>query len=267
MLNTWSQIIAVTALTIMALAIHTNIRNDPNVRPLDTVKYYTMVREKGDVNSAKSWLDSEQNWLSPACRANVSKAAASVTSADTCIMERVTLRNNILSSMRCFTYSSQVCSYLRNITAALITNKTISSTLFMVGKNLAGTVPNQGTLTYRELLRNALENAPLLFHNSYRASQSDDFYVLRTILFNNIVLGLLGNLLVHYADEFRIHSWGRRLLMRILIFLSASFFGNLLFLLSNWGAALTICVGIWLPSLLILIYFEAFLDHTIVRPW
>jgi hypothetical protein len=160
-----------------------------------------------------------------------------------------------------------MCAYLRNITAGLITNKTIGSTVFMVGRSLTGTVPGQGTTTYRELLRNAIENAPYLFHNSYRAAQSDDSYVLRTILYNTVVFTVLANLLVHYFDEYPTKSLAYRLATRILVFSIATFAGMVMFLLGNLGSTQTVLVGIWLPALVILVYFEAFLDHTIVRPW
>jgi hypothetical protein len=197
----------------------------------------------------------------------VTKNASAVTQADECIMARLNLRNNILNSMKCFSYNSQMCAYLRNITAGLITNKTIGSTVYMVGRSLTGTVPGQGTTTYRELLRNAIENAPYLFHNSYRAQQADDFYVLRTILYNTVVFTVLANLLVHYFDEFSAKSWTYRLVTRLVIFTISTFAGMIMFLLGNMGSAQTVLVGVWLPALLILVYFEAFLDHTIVRPW
>jgi hypothetical protein len=52
------------------------------------------------VGVAKSFLDSEQQWLKDYCRTNVSKNASAVTAADECIMARVNLRYNILNSMK-----------------------------------------------------------------------------------------------------------------------------------------------------------------------
>jgi len=263
MMNTWTHLIAASGLALMALIIHISIRNNDNVRALDTVRYYTMVREKGDVGLAKGYVSSEDSWLTLACRAAVNKTA--VTS-DTCIDERKALRSKILTAMNCFTYSSQVCSYLRNITAGLIQPKTYGGTNYLVGRALAGTVPNMGALTYRQLLYNAIDNAPLLFHNSYRAAQSDDSFVLRTILYNAVAFVILANILVHLFDTWDM-SWGKRLFMRITVFSLSTVLLMFLFLINNSGSSMTVILGIWLPSVIVLLYYEAFLDQSITRPW
>lgn len=263
MMNTWTHLLATTALALMAVIIHIMIRNDANVRPLDTARYYTMVRERGDVGTAKQLVANEDSWLSAGCRPNVSKA---LPTTDPCVEERRALRNRILAAMNCFTYSSQVCSYLRNITAGIIQNRTISGTVYATGRSLVGTVPSQGALTYRQLLYNAIEQAPLLFHNSYRAAQADDSYVLRTVLYNFVATAIFGNLLVHYLDQYHM-TWGKRLAMRILVFALTTFLVSFFFLLSGMGSFFTAGVGIWLPSLVVLLYYEAFLDATITRPW
>ncbi len=263
MMNTWTHLLATTALAFMAVIIHVMIRNDASVRPLDTARYYTMVRERGDVGAAKQLVSNDDNWLSAACRPNVSKA---LPTTDPCVEERRALRNKILAAMNCFTYSSQVCSYLRNITAGIIQNRTVTGTTYAMGRSLAGTVPNQGTLTYRQLLYNAIEQAPFLFHNSYRAAQADDSYVLRTVLYNFVVFAILGNILVHFLDQYHM-SWGKRLVMRIIVFSLTTFLVSFLFLLSGMGSFFTAGVGVWVPGLLVLLYYEAFLDATITRPW
>jgi hypothetical protein len=262
MMNTTSHLIAATALFALTLVIHILIRNDTNTRPLDTARYYTLVREKGDVSLARSYLDSENTWLSQPCR-----GAINVTDrTNNCVVERRNLRDSILNAMKCMAYSSQVCSYLRNITSGLIQNRTYGVTSYAVGRSLVGTVQGQGALTYRQLLQNSLDNAPLLFHNSFRAAQSEDFYVLRTGLYNLIVFTIIANLLVHYFDQEQM-SWTKRLIMRILVFLLATLVANFFFLINYWGSALTLLGGIWAPALIVLFYFEAFLDDSITRPW
>lgn len=263
MMNTWTHLLATTALALLAVIIHAMIRNDANVRPLDTARYFTMVRERGDITAAKQLVSNDDTWLSPACRSNVSKA---LPTTDPCIDERRALRNKILAAMNCFTYSSQVCSYLRNITAGIIQNRTISGTVTAVGRSLVGTVPNQGSLTYRQLLYNAIEQAPYLFHNSYRAAQSDDSYVLRTVLYLLVVFAILGNIWVHFIDQYHMR-WGSRLIMRIVVFSLSTFVVPFFFLLGGMGSFFTAGVGVWLPGLVVLLYYEAFLDASITRPW
>ena len=263
MMNTWTHLFAAGGLALMALIIHVSIRNNDNIRLLDTARYYTMVRERGDVSGAKSLVSSEDAWLSLACRLNVSKA---LPTSDACIDERRVLRNKILAAMNCLTYSSQVCSYLRTITAGIIQNKTIAGTTYAVGRTLLGTVPNLGTLTYRQLLYNAIENAPYLFHNAYRAAQYDDSYVLRTILYNTVVFAILANILVHILDTWEM-SWGQRLFMRVLTFSLSTIVLMFLFLINNAGSSLTALLGIWAPSVVVLLYYEAFLDQSVTRPW
>ena len=262
MVNTWTHIIAASTLAFTALIIHIAIRNDTNVRPLDTSRYYTMTRERGDVSGALLLLDTEQSWLSQGCRAAINK-----TTSDSCVTERTALRNAILDKMKCFTYSSQVCSFLRNITSALMQTRSYGGTNYFLGKALVTPPTSLGTITYREIFRNAITNAPYLFHNSYRAVQSDDFYVLRTILYSLVVFSILGNLLVHYLDQSQDMTWSRRLLLRILVFSLTTLLIMGAFLLNNSGSVLTVLLGIWAPAFVVLIYYEAFLDASITRPW
>ena len=254
----------------MSLIIHVLIRNNDNVRPLDSARYYTMTRERGDITGARALLDSDANWLSLACRDQVvnKSVAAHTATPDACVTERLALRNGILDKMKCFAYSSQVCSYLRNVTAALIQTRTYGGASTYVGKKLSGTVTiTQGTLTYNRLLQSAVDNAPFLFHNAYRAVQNDDFYVLRTILYGLVVWSIFANLVVHYFDEMQDISWSNRLIMRIAVFSITVLVISLSFLINNMGSSLTVLAGIWAPSFVVLVYFEAFLDASITRPW
>lgn len=262
MLNTSSHIFATIALATMALIIHIMIRNDNNTKALDITRFYTMTREKGDVSSARALLDGEDRWLTPQC-----KQAMNTTTQAGCATSRRALKYGILSNMKCYTYSSQVCNYLRNITSGLIEDRTYGGQTYYVGRSLVGTVPGMGTLTYRQLLQNAVDNAPLLFHNSFRAAQSDDFYVARTALYTLVACTILANLLVHYFDQIISMTWTKRLLLRVLVFMLATLLPIIIFLASAGGSSFVLFVGVWIPAVIILVYFEAFLDATITRPW
>jgi len=265
MMNTWTHIIGISGLALMALIMHIYIRDDVNVKHLDVARFYTMERVRGDVGSAKQLLANEDTWLSSGCRSPVNQSLAT---SNACVDERRALRNKILAAMNCFTYSSQVCSYLRNITSGIIQNRTYGATTNAIGRSFVGTVPNMGSLTYRQLLYNAVTNAPYLFHNSYRAAQSENFYVLRSILYGLIVYVVLANILVHAFDHWQTKvEWTRRLLIRILVFSLGTVLPASLFFIGGPGSAFTVLVGIWLPSLIVLLYYEAFLDATITRPW
>ena len=261
MINLWSQLAASSALAIMAIILHVLIRNDGNVSKLDPARYYTMVRERGDVPGARSLLDNDQNWLKESCRASLS-VAYSANPSNECVQLRVALRNGILDKMKCLSYNSQVCSYLRLITSGIIKNVSTN----VVGRSLSGLVPNSTTLNYRQLLLNAIDAAPYMFHNSYRAAQSDDLYVSRTILYNLVIFTILANMVVHFLDTYSMH-WTRRLFTRLIVFVLSTMVSIFVFLNTSSGNTLTTVVGIWLPSLFILVYYEALLDHTISRPW
>lgn len=264
MMNTWTHAIATLFLAFMAFSIHIMIRNQATVNSLDTTRLYSMVRFRGDVDAAKGLLSSDSTWLTEACRSSVSLA---LPTTNACVEERRRLRNGILQAMGCFSYSSQVCSYLRNITAGIIQNKTVSGTLSAVGRDLTGAAPNTGGLTYRQLLTEAIDKAPLLFHNSFRAEQPE-FVVTRTVLFTMIVFAILGNLLVHLADRQDVSSMSYRLLMRIIIFVLCVKVPALIFIiLGGGGSSIVAILGIWVPATIVLLYYEAFLDHTITRPW
>jgi hypothetical protein len=261
-MNTWTHLLASGGLALMALIIHAAIRNDQNTSALDVARYYTMTRERGDVNLAKQALGNDDAWLRTECRTNVSKPIATT---DACVLERRALRNKILGAMNCFAYSSQMCSYLRTVTAGIVQNKTIGGTELTIGRSLTGIVPGT-SINYRQLLYNAVEKAPLLFHNSYRAAQKDDFYVLHTILYTLVAFAIFGNILVHYFDTYAM-SWSNRLIMRILVLGLSTLFVSFMFLINAGGAAFTVIAGIWLPAVIVLIYYEAFLDASITRPW
>lgn len=262
MMNTWSHFLAAAALAIFALTIHILMRNDNNTKALDTARYYTMKRLPGDRNAARAFVDDEAQWPSLACQAAVNTS----NTADACVVARRALRNGILFRMQCFEYNSQVCMYLRTITAGIIQNRTLGATTFFTGRSLLGTVPNMGTLTYRQLIRDAIGKAPLLLHSSFKASQDTDFYVLRTVLYTLVALAILANLVVHILDQYAM-TWTSRLYTRILNFLFWTGVPAGCLMIGAMGSATTVFLCIWLPATIVLIYYEAFLDASITRPW
>lgn len=262
MMNTSSHFFAATALVITAAVIHGLMRTDNNTKALDIARYYTMKRVTGDVDGAKAIVDDDTKWPTAACQAAFNTSSAS----DACMLARRALRDGILLKMNCFAYNSQVCTYLRNVTAGIVQNRTVGGLTQFYGRSLVGVVPGQSSLTYRQVIRTAIEKAPLLFHASYKASQADDFYVLRTGLYNLVAFTIFANLVVHILDE-RQMSWSSRLTMRFLVFMLATLLPTGLFLIGSLASAMTLLVAIWLPSLIVLFYYEAFLDASITRPW
>jgi len=56
--------------------------------------------------------------------------------------------------------------------------------------------------------------------------------------------------------------------MRLTVFAVTVFVPSLIFMIiSGGGAFLVVGLGIWLPAFIVLVYYEAFLDATITRPW
>lgn len=261
-MNVQSHIVASIALTLIACIVHFTIRGDTNTKALDTVRYYTMKRVSGDVTGARALVESEDKWLSVACQAAQNKTLVS----DACVVERKTLRDGILSKMNCMSYNSQVCTFLRNLTSGLLVTRSYGGTTYYVGRSLLGTVPNQGTLTYRQILYNTLNNVQNMFRNAYKAQQADDFYMSRTILYNFIVFVVLANVLVHYFDQWPM-TWTNRFLLRTLLYIGITLLPTIIFLAGYGGAALTTLLWIWTPAVVIFVYYEAFMDATIERPW
>lgn len=265
MMNTWTHTIATLFLSLMALIIHIMMRNQATVRAIDDTRLYSMVRFRGDVDAAKNLLSSETAWLSEACRPSVSQA---LPTTNACVEERRKLRNGILQAMGCFSYSSQVCSYLRNITAGIIQNRTVGGNTNAVGRDLSGTSSVAGGVTYRQLLVEAIDKAPLLFYNSYRAAPYSSI-IARTVLYTLVVFAILGNLFVHLIDSWwRDMSTATRMWVRVLVFAIFVFLVPFILMgIAGTNSFYVVMLGIWLPSFIVLVYYEMFLDPTITRPW
>jgi len=247
----------------MAFVIHVMVRNDNNVNKLDTVRLYTMVREKGNVASALSYISS---WtLSDAC-AKTTNLTLQAGNSDLllCSTGRRDLRNNILNAMKCDVYNSQVCAALQKILTGVAGYNT-TNTGILQGKDLTAKPPGYD-LTYKQIIYNSVQEAPNVLHNAFYAKQEKDWILLRTTIYNLIALSVLANIVVHIVDSMPGWSWNWRLGMRVGLFL-VSFFVSIILAFASSGSIAILFIGIFTPAIINLIYFELFLDDSEVRPW
>lgn len=263
-MNKWSHFLAALGLAIMAFVIHILVRNDTNVNKLDTVRLYTMVRDKGNVGTALSYLSAWTITDDCAKRTNLTVPAAGDVTIQTCNANRKTLRDNILTAMKCDTYNSQVCTLLQKIVNGIISSNT-SVGANIQGKDLTAKVPGYD-LTYKQVIYNSVQEAANTVHNAFYAKQERDWIVLRTSIYNLIALSVLANIVVHISDAMPGWSWNWRLGMRVGYFL-LSFFLSIILAFASSGSMLFLFIGIFLPAIINLLYFELFLDDSIVRPW
>jgi hypothetical protein len=267
-------LIVTLALALTTMSLHIIIQGNASGKSLDTARLYTMVREPGDTQNALELLNDEK-WLTPACQA-MTDLSVDTPAVDDCRALRVSLRDLILEHLKCTLYSSQVCSYIRLVVSSLARNTTQPPELIdpddpdlgykVMGMNLAGK-PTGWEEEYRQILYEAVEEAPKLFHSSYRAMQSNSFIVMRSMLYNLIGFAILGNFIVHVLDSYtRIEKnlWSRFLVLLGGFF--STFFVSSVYVFWNsgaWGPLMLIA----LPAFFNLLYFEMFLDPTMVRPW
>lgn len=249
----------------MSFILFIMTRNNDNTRPLDVARFYTMQRAKGDTDAALRYIQDPKLWPSEPCQAltNLSTDAA-------CMKVRVDIRDNILHHMKCTQFESQACSYLRLTLRALARNSTVRSVpsnplspLLVVGVNLQLKAPNGES--FGQIFQNIIKDAPKLLHGGVKAVQSDDTLILRSMLYNLITMSILANLITHIADTWVTQDGWTRAIVRSLTFFIV-FATSLLFLIMNQGAVMVLLV-ITAASLVTLVYFEMFLDRTIVRPW
>ena len=255
---------AALALAIMVFVIHIMVRNDNNVNKLDPVRFYTMVREKGDVGLASTFLNTPTAGLSDACARQTNLSLTDAASM-TCRTARQTLRDNILNAMKCGQLSSQVCAYIQRVVGGIISANRTASNTWIQGKDLTAKIPGYD-MTFRQAMLTAVQEAPNVLHNSFIAKQDTAFFVLRTTLYNLIAITALANIFVHISDTMAGWTWAWRLGMRVGYF-SISFLLGIIGVYTNSGSAVIVCVYIFLPALISLIYFELFLDDPDVRPW
>jgi hypothetical protein len=262
----WAHLFVATAMAVTTLSIFIVTQSNENVKPLDTVRFYTRKWEKGDTASVVSLLQDKKTgpWMTPACQ-----ASTNLTLDPVCLEERTRLRDSVLIHMRCTEFGSQVCGYLRMALKALVRTSTervqpanSSSPFKQIGTNLKGVASNGQT--YREILVRIVEEVQHLFHGAFRAEESDKTLVLRSALYNLITWAILGNLAMHVADSFDLSSQVRMAVRTIAFFVV--FLTSIVFFFINMGNALVL--GLIIASgTFSLCYFEMFLDPTIVRPW
>ena len=251
-------LILVTVSLSILIITHTN----ESVKALDFARLYTMRWMKGDGDSALLWLR-DDSWLSDQCQASVN-----LTSDSVCLARRTEIRDGILRNMKCDTYGSQTCSYLKLILRALVRTSTTervgnaTSPFKVFGSNLKGKAPNGES--YQQILQNIIKDAPRIFHGAYKAEQSDKTLVLRSALYNLIMMAILGNLVMHICDSYE-NLRPARPWVRVITFIMVFITAFILFCV-NPGNALVLWL-ILAPAMVSLLYFELFLDETIVRPW
>uniref|UniRef100_A0A7S0MKH2 Uncharacterized protein n=1 Tax=Cryptomonas curvata TaxID=233186 RepID=A0A7S0MKH2_9CRYP len=259
----WAHLIAAMAMMITAIVLYATNQNNDTVRPLDRARFYTLVRDKGDMSSAANLLKSN-DWLPEACQLETNLT-------QDCLLRRTTLRDKILDYMKCTVYSSQACTYLRlglkalaqNTTDRLYAaNGTYTTRTMAVGKKLYGKAPNGET--YNDILRRMVEKAPLLFHSASRADQSDSYYMLHSVLYTLITVSIGGNLLVHILDTLSLPGMARAW-ARMSSFALTTLFG-IIFVAQNPGIFFFV-LAILVPAFVALVYFEYLLDPTLERPW
>jgi hypothetical protein len=249
--------LAAISLSLLGIT-HTN----DNVKPLDFARFYTMRWERAQVDAARLHLGVSDRCLS----------VTNLSSDPECLAQRVGTRDDLLLHVRCDKYRSQTCAYLQRTLRALARTSTTervnpanaTSPFKVVGLNLKDKPANGGDRTYLQLLEQALDDAPKLFHGAYRAEQSDKTLVLRSALYNLITMAILGNLVVHLLDSYNISPYMRlwvRGLSFVVVFLTA-----FVFLCIHTGNALVLSL-ILVTAFVSLVHFELFLNETIVRPW
>lgn len=265
-MNKWSHLLAALALASLAFIIHILIRTDNNVNKLDVVRFYTLQREKGDVNTALSYLTSTYSGLTDSC-ARMTNLSLPDANTIACLAARKGVRDNVLNAMKCNKFSSQVCSYLQKMLSVVVSANRSSPPGFVwnQGKDLTAKVPGYD-LTFRQAVYNAVQEAPNILHNAFWAKQDTNFVVLRTILYNMITITVFANIVVHVSDMMPGWSWRWRLGMRVGYF-AISFLLSIIFLFANTGSATIVIALIFAPAFVSLLYFEIFLDDPDERPW
>jgi len=262
----YAHLIAAAILCGFSISILIATQTLDTVKPLDIARLYTKKWVKPDISSALHEVRHDSTFLDNDARCI---AMTNLSTDPVCLDDRQDKRDAILKYMQCTEYGSQLCSYLRLILQALAQTSTTervgnaSSAFKVFGANLKTTVTPAGE-TYRQMLYRAIEQAPLLFHGAYLAEESDNTIVLRSSLYTFVALAIFGNILVHVIDTVDKSMYVRSATRAVMFFLVI--FPAFVFWALHTGSALIFWL-IFGTGLVNLLYFEAFLDPTIVRPW
>lgn len=258
----------IAAIILLTFSIGTLIVNQTqdNVKPLDFARLYTKQWIKPDTESALHEVRHDSTFLDNdvGCMTMTNLSTDAV-----CLDDRQDKRDAILKYMKCTEYGSQVCSYMRLVLQPLAKTSTTervgnaSSAFKVFGANLKKTVAPTGE-SYREMLYRMIEKAPVLFHGAYLAEESDNTMVLRSALYTLVPLAIVGNLLVHITDAADKNMYMRVAARTGMFFIV--FFPSFVLFAMHTGTAMIFWL-ILAVATVNLLYFEMFLDPTIVRPW
>lgn len=251
-------LLCITSISILLVS-----HGQEHIRTLDIVRLYTMRLQKGDISSALHEVKSDADFLSLACM-----AASNSTHNPVCLPTRQAKRDDILRHMKCTEFGSQACSYLRLVLQPLF-NTLESGTRPNVSIRESGVdlrpIKTPAGETYREMLHRVIEEAPLLFHGAFKAEESDGTMVLRSSLYTLITVVIFANLLVHVVDESGWEHNHVQAIVRSIAFLLVYMISTIFVII--YPGTVTVFILILGAGALNLIYFEMFLDPTVVRPW
>lgn len=262
----WAHLVTALALAVLSLSIFIVTQSNEKVKPLDVSRFYTMKLQKGDTTRALNYLNEHDLWTNEPCQ-----ALTNLSVDQNCMQIRTTIQQKVLEHMKCSQYGSQTCSYLRLAFKALAWNSTTErvnqsdpkSAFKVYGSNLKGKTP--GGETYKAIMQNILKVAPHIFHGAFKAEESDKTLILRSALYNLIMMAILGNLIMHIADSYHNLSNIMRFAIRSITFIMV-FLIVIVFCAVNSGNVMVLLL-ILFTALVTLVYFEMYLDPTIVRPW
>lgn len=188
---------------VLAISNHSSIVSDAVAKAVTTHRLYVMKLMQPSV------LESAWQTLWPAATdpcltmTNLSQEASGA-----CLQRRVGIRNTILTQAGCASWQnrSQACTLISRVVQGLAFNVTNASPPYVAGRNLAvGANPLYRDHNPQEYISRTLANAPLLMHNAYRASVSENNYAIlpsavHLLLPIFAVLNMIGQVL-HYAER------------------------------------------------------------------
>lgn len=217
------------------------------------VKLYTLTLIRPSQSSA--FQNAMTNWIAAPC---VSMTNLSADPTGTCRQARQGLYTTILQAMGCDQYRSQSCAYMVKMLSGIITNVTNSTTnaTYALGKDLTNAKADYMTM---------FNNAPILFHNPYRAVQNVGFQLVIPVHYTLAGYAVFFNLLLAVIDHFypslqRLQFSVVHVIMDV-IFLILSFGGS--FPVTGAAPILGMILG---PTLFTWVWYEAYLPKT-HRPW
>jgi len=250
----YTHLILATGLLILTFIIQILTQQDSYTKRSDVVKLYTLERHKGDPTAAANLITSPGSWLTDSC-ANLTTFASDAT----CRAARISLTSKILSAVECDVYkSSPTCAYLIKVLSS-ISSSTNASATSITGKSV---------LNQQATLSSAVLNAPLLFHNSYKATQKDSNWVVRSTLYTLIAVAIFSNLSGHILEQLIFSTKNDSNFMlrvsRWVIMCIPLFFGVATSF--TYGQAANIMLLILIPPLVILLWYELMLPK-VSRPW